>query len=74
MPELDSTDIAVALTQLGERNKYLEAELRRLSVAVEELRDLAARARGGWIAIGIAASAGAGLTSLLGPVFRKLGL
>jgi len=74
MPELDATDIAVALAKLEGRTETLETQLRQIDRMVGELRDLAAQARGGWVAIGIAASAGAGLTGLLGPLFRKLGL
>ena len=74
MPELDATDIAVALAKLEGRIETQETQLRHIDGTVRELRDLASKAKGGWVAISIAASAGAGLTSLVGPLFRKLGL
>jgi len=61
MPELDAADIAVALTKLEGRTESLESQLRQIDRTVGEL-------------LGMAATAGAGLTGLLGPLLRKFGL
>lgn len=73
MPDLDPTDVAVALARLGDRADAADRRLEHIETVVTGLRDLAANAKGGWFALSVAASIGAALASLIGPLLKKIG-
>lgn len=73
MPDPTISDIAISLARLETKLADLERRTEHIETVVARLGELAANAKGGWLAFGAAASAGAAIASLVGPLLKKLG-
>lgn len=67
-------EIAVTLAKLEVQLAALERRTEHIETVVARLGELAANAKGGWVALATAGAAGAALMGLAAPILKKLGV